>query len=67
LKQAFGPAAQPYIDEARHVAGADADGLCEADGDDFVIPPPARPFTRIVAARFDAYLNHSSARYSRAV
>ncbi len=67
LKQAFGPAAQPYIEEARHVAAADVDGLCEADGDDFVIPPPARPFTRIVAARFDAYLNHSSARYSRAV
>ena len=59
--------AQPYIDELKSVASAEEDGLCEADGIKFTIPNNARPYTRIVAARFDAYLNKSGARYSKAV
>ena len=67
LLEAFGPAAQPYIEEARHVAASDTEGLCQADDASFCVPADARPFTRIVAARFDAWLNESGARYSRAV
>ena len=67
LKQAFGNAALPYISEARDIAAADTDGLCTSDTDGFIIPSDARAFTRIVAARFDAYMNQSEARYSRAV
>ena len=33
----------------------------------FAIREEARPFTRIVASWFDAYLNESSVRYSKAV
>lgn len=68
LRQEFGPAAaEPYIDEARDVAASDSEGLCETSDTSFSIPVDARPFTRIVAARFDAWLNESGARYSRAV
>ena len=67
LRQEFGAPALPYIAEARAVAANDQDGLCEADDGSFSIPVAARPFARIVAARFDVYLNESGARYSRAV
>lgn len=65
--QTFGAAAAPYIAEARAIALADVDGLCVLDGEAFVVPPDAHPFVRIVAARFDAYINASEARYSQAV
>jgi oxygen-independent coproporphyrinogen-3 oxidase len=67
LEARFGGAAAGYGDEALAIAAAETDGLCEADMDGFRIPEEARAFTRIVAARFDAYLNASGARYSRAV
>lgn len=67
LKARFGAAAAPYIAEARLIAASDADGLCRLDADRFVIPYEARSFTRIVAARFDAHLQTSAFRYSKAV
>ncbi len=63
----FGAVAAPYITEARMIAASDADGLCRVEADRFVIPDDARPFTRIVAARFDAHLRTSAFRYSKAV
>jgi len=67
LEARFGAAAAPYIAEARMIATSDADGLCRVEADRFVIPDDARPFTRIVAARFDAHLKTSAFRYSKAV
>jgi oxygen-independent coproporphyrinogen-3 oxidase len=67
LQACFGTVASGYVEEARSIAAAETDGLCEADADGFRIPHDARAFTRIVAARLDAYLNASGARYSRAV
>ena len=63
----FGAAAAPYLREARMIAAGDSDRLCVIEGARFVVPPDMRAFTRIVAARFDAYLNASEARYSKAV
>jgi oxygen-independent coproporphyrinogen-3 oxidase len=67
LEDRFGAAASPYVAEAIRVAANECDGLCAANSEEFSIPEDARPFARIVAARFDAYLNDSGARYSRAV
>ena len=67
LADKFGDAAAPYVDEARAVAKAEQDGLCHLAGDRLEIPEPARPFVRIVAARFDAYFGNTAFRYSKAV
>lgn len=67
LEDQFGSAATPYVAEAIRIAAQENDGLCKADRQSFSIPEEARPFARIVAARFDAWLNESGARYSRAV
>lgn len=67
LSARFGNAADPLIGEAQALAAGDADGLCAATAERFFIPEAARPFTRIVAARFDAYLQAKNFRYSKAV
>lgn len=67
LEQKFGYAARPYIAEAKIAAANDPFRLCAVSGGRFLIREEARPFTRIVASRFDAYLNEGSARYSKAV
>jgi oxygen-independent coproporphyrinogen-3 oxidase len=67
LEARFGATAAPYITEAIRIAAQAADGLCTSSKQGFHIADDARAFTRIVAARFDAYLAESGARYSRAV
>jgi oxygen-independent coproporphyrinogen-3 oxidase len=67
LEARFGDAAEPYVNEAVALAEADADFVCGADPDGFFVPDTARPFTRLVAARFDAHLKGSDFRYSKAV
>lgn len=67
LRDRFGEDATPYIQEAQDIAHAEVDGLCSLEKDRFVIPHDARPYVRIVAARFDAYLTQANARYSSAV
>lgn len=67
LETRFGDAAEPYINEACAIADADDDFICGADIDGFFVPEDARPFTRLVAARFDAHLKGSNFRYSKAV
>ena len=67
LEQKFGYVARSYAAEAKLAAASDRFGLCEADKHGFRIRPEARAFTRIVASWFDAYLNESSVRYSKAV
>lgn len=67
LEARFGAAAEPYINEALAIAEADEDFICGADIDGFFVPEDARPFARLVAARFDAHLHESDFRYSKAV
>jgi oxygen-independent coproporphyrinogen III oxidase len=43
------------------------DGLIRVSGGHVHIPPAARPFTRVVAAAFDAYLEPATGRHSAAV
>jgi len=43
------------------------DGLVEIDGDRLKVPPAQRPFVRLVAAAFDAYLPSGAAKHSAAV
>jgi len=67
LHAAFGKFAAPCESLARQVAAESGVGLCTVDDGVFRIPEEARPFVRVVASRFDAYLENSQARYSRAV
>ncbi|MEL6920112.1 MAG: oxygen-independent coproporphyrinogen III oxidase [Pseudomonadota bacterium] len=59
--------ATAYIEEMSAVAAADRDGLCEMVDGVFLITEFGRPFTRVIASRFDAHLAGSSVRYSKAV
>ncbi len=56
LERAFGPQSAPYLTESMAIAHGDRDGLCVLEGDVFRVEEEARPFTRIVAAKFDAHL-----------
>lgn len=67
LRERFGADASLYIEEAEHIALAEDDGLCCVEAENFIVPADARPYARIVAARFDAYLAQANARYSSAV
>lgn len=67
LERRFGSAARPYIAEARLACANDRFGLSETTGHGVTIPDEARPFARIVASRFDAYLGDGAVRYSKAV
>jgi oxygen-independent coproporphyrinogen-3 oxidase len=43
------------------------EGLVHQDGRSIIVPEAARPFVRLVAAAFDAYLPSNNARHSAAV
>ena len=67
LEEEFGDAADKVIAEAEAICRQDRDGLLVKSGNDQVIPEPARPFARSVAARFDTYLETGKARHSSGV
>lgn len=69
LEARFPDRAARYLRELADVADAESEGLCAMDkkARRFFIPPEARAFARIVAARFDAHLRETSFRYSKAV
>ena len=67
LREQFGNLGKSLAEEARAIAQSDNDGLCEADGEAFRIPPQAWPFARIVASWFDAHMRQSAFQYSKAV
>jgi oxygen-independent coproporphyrinogen-3 oxidase len=56
-----------YVALARRVADECGVQECVADEHGFRIACEVKPYARIVASRFDAYLETSQARYSRAV
>lgn len=67
LKAQFGGLVLPVVAEMRDVARDDQDGFVEFDGDCFSITRQGRPFARLIASQFDAYLNRGIARHSIAV
>lgn len=67
LAAEFGDRAMPLVAEARRLAAADREGLLEATADGFVITEAGRPFTRLIASRFDSYFGNGPARHSTAV
>lgn len=67
LEEQFGGLVLPVVAEMRDVARDDCDGFVTFDGDRFSITRPGRPFARLIASQFDAYLNRGVARHSIAV
>ena len=63
----YGPAAAHAITLAKTIAAADKDGLCHVSQGRFEMREAARPFVRIVAARFDRWLATAVQRYSKVV
>ena len=63
----FGDDSKALINEARAVCAEDREGLVRATPAGFVITERGRPFTRMIAAKFDAYLAKGKARHSMAV
>ena len=55
------------IGEARMFAASDTDGISEISNERFSVTPRGKPFTRSVAAAFDAYLGNGRGRHSIAV
>jgi oxygen-independent coproporphyrinogen-3 oxidase len=56
-----------FADAFEQLAPLAADGLVAIDGPRVTVTDPGRPFVRLVAAAFDAYLQHGGKRHSRAV
>ena len=59
---------QVYATELASLSDLEADGIVERTPEGLTVTDAGQPFVRVVAARFDAYLNKGSAAYhSRAV
>jgi oxygen-independent coproporphyrinogen-3 oxidase len=58
---------QPFADELDRLAAFAADGLAVIEGATVTVTERGRPFVRMLAAVFDAYLPASAARHSMAV
>ena len=67
LTQRFGHRSQGLVELAERIAHDDRDGLCEVSDGLFKIEPEAWPFARIIASRFDAWLELAPRQYSKAV
>lgn len=62
-----GASAGAFATELESVARLEADGLVAVDGHRMTITDQGRPFVRLVAAAFDAYLAAGQARHSQTV
>jgi oxygen-independent coproporphyrinogen-3 oxidase len=67
LLASHGERALALIATAEEVLRDDRYGLVEREGAGFRITETGRPFARLIAARFDAYLQNGAARHSLAV
>ncbi|MEO9168131.1 MAG: oxygen-independent coproporphyrinogen III oxidase [Aestuariivirga sp.] len=67
LTAKFGNAADTYWNQAQAIATNDENGLCAIEGSTFALKPEARPLVRVIASKFDSWLNNSKFQYSKAV
>lgn len=63
----FGAAGKALMSEAEAIALTDHDSLVEMRDGVFSVTDRGRPFVRTIAARFDSYFGHGTARHSAAV
>ena len=63
----FGERAGPIISQAKLLAATDRAGQFERRGDTFTVTEAGRPLVRLIASKFDAYLEKGVARHSAAV
>lgn len=67
VRRRFGQAADAVLREGEALIEADRDGLIERTADGFIVTERGRPFIRSICARFDAYLDRSTARHAAGV
>ncbi|MFO1127358.1 MAG: oxygen-independent coproporphyrinogen III oxidase [Rhodospirillales bacterium] len=67
IARRHGLTAAAFADDIDALAPYVADGLVHLDGHRVTVTAAGRPFTRVVAATFDAYLERGQARHSRAI
>ena len=67
LRQSFGTACTPVLEEMQYAAMLNADGLVEFDGTRFAVTERGRPYVRSIASAFDTYFGTGTARHSIAV
>ena len=67
VAERFGGRAAEIARQMQQAARNDAEGFIAFDGNRFAITTTGRPFARLVAAGFDAYLGQGKARHSVAV
>lgn len=58
---------EPCLDLAKNFIAQDEFDLCTMDGSKLIIKDEAKPFTRIIAAQFDAYYQPEQFQFSKAV
>ncbi len=67
LVEKFGDLGNLLLNEAEQLAMEDEDGFFVAENEGFAVTPIGRPFVRVLAAHFDAYLKKGKGRHSVAV
>lgn len=67
LRQEFGHDAEDYIKEFTQIVEHDAYGLCELNNGVLKILPGCQEYVRLIASKFDIYLNSGASTYSKAV
>lgn len=67
LKEKFGAAADPVVDEAEALVSTDRDGLVARTPTGFKVTELGKPFVRSICACFDAYLGLGNAKHALAV
>lgn len=67
VEDKFGALTKPLRGFAKHMVDEDKYGLCQFNEDTLTILTEAKPFTRIIASRFDAYYETQQFQYSKAV
>ena len=63
----FGISRATFVPEMEKLAPLSEDGIITLDGNTITVTDIGRPFVRLVAAAFDAYLKSGKGRHSRAV
>ncbi|OBQ71196.1 oxygen-independent coproporphyrinogen III oxidase [Mesorhizobium erdmanii] len=66
LVERFGDAGQKLLLTASRMANA-SDALLVLEGDHFIVPVDGRPLVRVVASKFDKYLENGAGKHSLAV